>query len=451
MKIQFLGGVQTVTGSKTLVTYGKHRLLVDCGLFQGVKSLRLNNWKRFPADPREIDSILLTHAHLDHSGYIPLLVKQGFRGSIFCSSATRDLAEIILLDSAKLQEEDADFANEKGYSKHHPANPLYSQKDVKEALKRFDTTGVNRWEKLPGGAQFRLTPSGHILGSTFIELEIEKKLLVFSGDLGRERPLLYPQAERIEKADYLVLESTYGDRTHHPSDPLTELSKIVFDVHSKKGKLIIPSFAVGRAQDLLFLFSLLKSRSQLPGIPIYLDTPMGIRATEIFESHPNWHTLDRTQMKAMWDVVTVVQSQKQSIDVMRSEESSIVIAGSGMISGGRVLHHLAAHLPDPKNSVLLVGYQAAGTRGRLLKDGISELKIHGRYIPVRASVLEISGLSAHADQAETLNWLRGFKAAPRQTFINHGEPQSSDALRVKMKDELGWESVIPAQEQEFEI
>lgn len=451
MKIQFLGGVQTVTGSKTLVTTERHQFLVDCGLFQGVKELRLRNRKHLDLGARELDAILLTHAHLDHSGFIPLLVKQGFRGRIYASPPTRALAEVILMDSARLQEEDAEYANRAGFSKHHPAEPLYAVKDVQEALRSFEVVRSDDWEKLPGGARFRMTPSGHILGSTFVELEAEGKKIAFSGDLGRSAPLLYPAPALISDADYLVLESTYGDRTHHLSDPQAQLANAIVETQSRGGKLIIPSFAVGRVQDLLYLLSDLLARNQLPSIPIYLDTPMGTRATEVFEAYPGWHSLSHAQVKAMWDVATVIQSQQHSIEIMRATEPSVIIAGSGMISGGRVLHHLAAHLGDPKTGVLLVGYQAAGTRGRLLRDGIGELKIHGKYIPVRAKLYEISGLSAHADQTETIAWLRGFKGAPKITFINHGEPQASDALRVKLKDELGWSSMLPLQGEEFSL
>ena len=451
MKIQFLGAAQTVTGSKTLVTTGKHRFLVDCGLFQGVKELRLRNWKKLQVDPREIDAVLLTHAHLDHSGYLPLLVKQGYRGTIYSSAPTRELVEVILKDSAHLQEEDAEYANQAGYSKHHPAEPLYTQKDVENTIKLFRTVDTQEWIDLPGGASFRLSPSGHILGSSFIEFESEGKKIVFSGDLGRSHPLLYPVPSVINEADYLVMESTYGDRTHHVEDVQLQLSLAVAGTIARGGQLIIPSFAIGRVQDLLFLLSNLKAKGQLPAVPIYLDTPMGTVATEIFEAYPNWHSLTSSQVNAMWDITTVIHSRQESIAVMRAAKPAIIIAGSGMASGGRVLHHLAARLPDSKASVLLVGYQAVGTGGRLLRDGISELKIHGNYIPVRAQIQEISGLSAHADQSETLAWLRHFKIPPKITFINHGEPQASDALRVKLGDELKWKSILPVQDEEFEI
>ena len=451
MKLQFLGGAQTVTGSKTLVSSGKHRFMVDCGLFQGIKELRLRNWSKFQFDPRAIDAILLTHAHLDHSGYLPLLVKQGFRGKIYSSAPTRDLAAVILKDSAHLQEEDAEFANRGGFSKHHPAEPLYTESDVKEALKLFESVPPNHWNHLPGGSSFRLSPSGHILGSTFVEIQAEGKIILFSGDLGRSHPLLYPQPATFEEADYLVVESTYGDRTHHVEDVGVQLSQAVAGTIARGGQLIIPSFAIGRVQDLLFLLSNLKAQNKIPSVSVYLDTPMGTLATEIFEAHPNWHILNPSQVNAMWEITTIIRSRQESIDIMRAGKPAIIIAGSGMASGGRVLHHLASRLPDPKASVLLVGYQAAGTGGRLLRDGISELKIHGKYIPVRAQIQEISGLSAHSDQSETISWLRHFKSAPKITFINHGEPQASDALRVKIRDTFGWKCVLPIQNEEADL
>ncbi len=469
MKLQFLGGVQTVTGSKTLLTSGKHKILIDCGLFQGIKELRLKNREPFPIDPRFVDSVLLTHAHLDHTGYLPLLVKSGFRGKIYCSAPTRDLAELILEDSAKIQEEDAEYANRHGYSKHHPAQPLYTLIDVKRTLSYFEAVPPNRWHDLPGHIRFKLTPSGHILGSTFIEVEAEGKRVVFSGDLGRSRPLIYPSPTLLETADFLVIESTYGDRTHHPlsldlsqtpTDPanpsldhsiLEKLSQIVQKTFERGGQVIIPSFAIGRIQDLLYLFSKLKAAHRLPDIPIYLDSPMGVNATQIFTDYSKWHRLLPQEIEDLSKIPKILRTQKESIEVMREGQPAVVIAGSGMLSGGRVLHHLEARLSEERNTILLVGFQAAGTRGRLLKDGITELKMHGKYIPVRARVEELGDLSAHADQMETLEWLRGFKSAPNVTFINHGEPQASDALRVKIRDTYGWRCEVPHPFQEFDL
>jgi len=452
MEIQFLGAAQTVTGSKHLVTTGKHRFLIDCGLFQGLKELRLRNWAQFPVPPRSIDAVLLTHAHLDHSGHLPLLVKEGFRGRIYCTAPTRDLCQIILSDSAHLQEEDADFANREGYSKHRPAQPLYTLKDVERTMEFFKIIQPHEWEDLPGHARMRLSPSSHILGSTFIEFEAEGKRIVFSGDLGRKKPLLYPPPQKIEHADYVVIESTYGDRLHATNGSTAlghlstqqELGNIVTATLERGGHMVIPSFAVGRAQELLLLFSRLKTQSKIPDVPIYLDTPMGINATKILCDYPDWHQLDPREVDSLMSVAKIVRSQQESIAVMRSTQPSIVIAGSGMAAGGRVLHHLVSKLPDDRNTVLLVGFQAAGSRGRLLRDGITELKIHGRYVPVKAQIRELTGLSAHADQAEILDWLGGFKEPPKKTFIVHGEPQASDALRVKLQDTLHWESMVPA-------
>lgn len=455
MKLQFFGGVESVTGSKTLLEFSKHEILVDCGLFQGLKSLRVKNWDPLPVDPKKVGAVLLSHAHLDHSGALPLLVREGFRGKIYCSAPTRELARLILLDSAKLLAEDAEFANKHGYSKHHPAKPLYTQADVLRALEYFHPVRPGKWHALPGGAQFRLTRSGHILGSTFIEIEAEGKRLVFSGDLGRSQPLLYDPPTRIESADFLVVESTYGDRNHLEgpgTEPVrTKLARIVRETHQRGGQVIIPSFAVGRTQELLFLLSHLKKDGLIPELPIYLDSPMGVSATRIFTEFPDWHRLGRAEVDQLCRETQVLESRLESIRVMREAAPAVIIAGSGMIEGGRVLHHLAERLPDERCTVLLVGYQAPATRGRLLRDGAGELKIHGRYVPVKCHIEEVIGLSAHADQSEVLEWLHGFKKAPEKLFLNHGEPQASDALRVKVAHEFGWSCIVPTLNQEFSL
>ncbi|MEO5970195.1 MAG: MBL fold metallo-hydrolase [Bdellovibrionia bacterium] len=441
--IQFLGGAGTVTGSKYLVENGSHKVLIDCGLFQGIKELRLQNWAPLPIHAAEIDAVILTHAHLDHCGYLPLLVKQGFQGKIFSTSPTRDLSKIILLDSAKIQEEDAKEANQQGYTKHSPAKPLYDTQDVNVAMKLFVPVKSDEWTPLFPTSRFRFKPSGHILGSALIELEFDGIKIVFSGDLGRMNPLLYPSPAVIEQADYLLIESTYGDRLHDQASPLEQLAQITRDTVSRKGHLLIPSFAVGRTQDLLYLFSILKKEGKIPDVPIYLDTPMGINATEIFVDHPLWHKLSSEELGELSRVATLVKSRALSSELLKRKPSSIIIAGSGMVSGGRILQHLATRLPDDRNTVLLVGYQATGTRGRLLSEGASELKIHGQYVPIKARVEEITGLSAHADQFEILNWLGKITCAPKTTFIVHGEPQASDTLRVKIKDKLSWNVSIP--------
>lgn len=453
MKLQFLGGVQTVTGSKTLFQFRKHKILIDSGLFQGLKDLRLKNRAPLPVNPRALDAVLLTHAHLDHCGYLPLLVRDGFRGKIYCSAPTRDLAKMILLDSAKLQEEDAEFANRKGFSKHSPAEALYTHEDVERALEYFQAIPPGKWTPLPGGVQFRLTPSGHILGSTFIELEAGGKRVVFSGDLGRSNPVLYDPPMRIERADYLVIESTYGDRNHFDAataEPVrAKLARVVRETCERGGQVIIPSFAIGRVQELLYLLSVMKKERSIPDVPIYLDSPMGVNATRIFTDYPSWHHLDRQEIDQLCRATQILGSREESIRVMREASPAVIIAGSGMVTGGRVLHHLSARLGDERSTVLLVGFQAAGTRGRLLRDGAEEVKMHGRYFPVKCQIEELVGLSAHADQGETLQWLRGFREPPKQTFINHGEPQASDTLRVKIRDALGWSSAVPQMGEEF--
>ncbi len=444
ISVQFLGGAGTVTGSKFLVETDAQRILIDCGLFQGVKDLRLKNWEPFSVNPQSIDAVILTHAHLDHTGYLPLLVKKGFRGKIFCTPPTRDLTKVILADAAHLQEEDADYANRKGFSKHKPAKPLFTTEDAEKALGRLTTIHDEQWRSLQSKTRFRFRPSGHILGSAIIELETSGKKFVFSGDLGRENPLLLNPPDAIKSADYLFVESTYGDRLHDSTSVLRALAKITQDTIGRGGFLLIPSFAVGRTQDLLYLFSKLKKQKKMPDVPVFLDSPMGINATQIFLDHSNWHKLSEREVNDLADVATMVKSRKQSKELLTRKHPAVVVAGSGMISGGRILHHLEARLSDSRNTVLLVGFQAAGTRGRLLRGGITELKMHGRYIPVRAHIEEISTLSAHADQGEILGWLRKFEKPPKMTFIVHGEPQASDALRVKIQDTLDWKVKVPA-------
>ncbi len=445
--IRFLGGAGTVTGSKFLLTSvedeKKSFTLIDCGLFQGVKDLRLRNWGAFPENPRLITEVLLTHAHLDHCGYLPMLVKQGFRGRIYCTKPTKDLARVILLDSAKIQEEDADFANRKGFSKHSPALALYTSEDVEKALSLFKTVEPEEWiSPRTQGLKFRFMPNGHILGSASIEVECQSKKIVFSGDLGRTQPLLFEKGLRLSQANHVVIEATYGDRAHPKMDPAEELRIAVSDVVESGGHLIVPAFAVGRTQDLIFLLSELRRKNQIPAIPVYLDSPMAIRTSEIFTNHPSWHRLDESQINQMEELVTLVRTRDESIGVMRSKDPCVVIAGSGMASGGRVLHHLESKLADPKSIVLLTGYQAAGTRGRFLQEGSPTLKFHGRYVHVRAQIRMIEGLSAHADQIELLDWLSAFVPSKPAISIVHGEPHAADALRVRIQDQLGLHATV---------
>ncbi len=449
--IQFLGGAGTVTGSKFLLTLGGMKILVDCGLFQGLKSLRLQNWAPFPVAPSEIDAIILTHAHLDHCGYVPVLVRDGFQGKVYCTPPTRDLARVILMDSGKIQEEDAARANAEGFSKHHPAKPLYGVEDATRALKSFAQLPQDEWNDLGDGIQFRFKNSGHILGSSLVEIKTPDFKISFTGDLGRSEPLTLCPSATITETDYLVVESTYGDRLHSPLSPLKSLAKVVNDTFERKGQLLIPSFAVGRTQDVLFLLSKLKSVSQIHDVPIFIDSPMGMTATDIFESYPEWHRLTKEEMTDFYRNVTMVKSQQQSEELLRRKDPAIVIAGSGMLTGGRILSHLLKRLPDERNTVLIVGFQAAGTRGSLLHSGITELKIYGQYVPVRAHIEEISSLSAHADQREMLSWLSNITIPPKKTFIVHGEAQASDALRVRIQDTYRWSTAIPKQDEEFSL
>ncbi len=443
LAIQFLGAAGTVTGSRHLVEFDGRRILVDCGLFQGLKELRLQNRAPFPVDPSTIEAVILTHAHLDHSGYLPLLKRNGFQGKVYCTAPTKELARILLFDAANIEEEDADYANAKGFSKHSPALPLFETSDVHNLIKVIEDRAVNEWHKDIPGMAFRLQNSGHILGSAFVEIEVHGKRVVFSGDLGRQEPLVVIPRVLVERADYLVLESTYGDRLHSPEPVMEVLAKVVMGTIAKRGHLLIPSFAVGRTQDLLHLLALLKRDCRIPNIPIYLDSPLAEDATEIYVRFPEWRRKPVEGQPVFSKVATVVRSRQQSKDLLAAKASTIVIAGSGMVSGGRILHHLASRISDPKNTVLLVGFQAAGTRGSLLRNGATEIKMHGHYFPVRAEIQELSGLSAHADQKEILDWLGGFKTTPQNTFVVHGEPQAADALRLKVHDTLKWNVTVP--------
>jgi metallo-beta-lactamase family protein len=449
--IEFLGGAGTVTGSKFLLHLNARKILVDCGLFQGLKELRLQNWSPFPVPPKEIDAVLLTHAHLDHCGYLPILVREGFRGPIYATAPTRELSKVILIDSAKIQEEDAERANREGYSKHKPARPLYTSEEAKFSLGQFRTIAPDQWLPLFESIQVRFSNAGHILGSSIIEIKTPSFTIAFTGDLGRQDPLILHPPKTLEPVDYLVVESTYGDRLHSPLSPLKELSEIVRETVDRKGHLIIPAFAVGRTQDVLYLLSVLRRQSQIPSIPIFLDSPMGIEATEIFSDYPEWHRLPPSELKELVRDVTAVKHPQQSEELQHRRESSIVIAGSGMLTGGRVLSHLLNRLSSERNTVLLVGFQAPSTRGSLLRSGIPELKIFGQYVPVRAQIRELSTLSAHGDQRDLLNWIEQIGAPPKKTFIVHGEPQAANALRVRMKDLLSWDAVVPHQNARFEL
>ncbi|WP_426496141.1 MBL fold metallo-hydrolase RNA specificity domain-containing protein [Leptospira interrogans serovar Australis] len=435
MKIQvhFLGASGTVTGSKYLIDTGTYKILVDCGLFQGVKELRLLNWSQLPVIPSEIDIILLTHGHLDHVGYIPRLVKQGFRGKILASAPTLEITEIILKDSGKIQEEEADRANREGYSKHKPAVPLYNLKEATDSLFYFHSIELNHWRNLSSGIRVRFQYNGHILGATYIELEVFGKLFVFSGDISRPEDILLYPPNRPKNADYLFIESTYGDKIH-PVNSETKLLKVLNETLAKEGTVILPSFAVERAQSLMYLLWKLKSTSKIPNIPMILDSPMGKNVFEIFQTHIKWHKLSSQECFQIWDCFQKTESIKDTYKIAENRSPKIIIAGSGMATGGRVLTYLQHYLEYLNTTILLCGFQAIGTRGRQIQDGNHEIKIYGKFYKVKAKVCSLEGLSSHADQNEILHWLGELKRKPEKVFIVHGEKGSSDALRVRLGD-----------------
>lgn len=443
MELQFLGATGTVTGSKYLLRQGSRQILVDCGLFQGYKQLRLRNWAPLPVDPKGIDALILTHAHLDHSGYVPLLVRNGFKGKVYCSAATRDLCEILLPDSGHLQEEQAEYANRRGFSKHKPALPLYTRADAEACLASFSPVAFDTEWRLGGDLRARLLPSGHILGSAFVCLRNDNTSLVFSGDLGRPNDLLMPAPTVIPRADYLIVESTYGDRRHDPTDTKIKLAEVINRTAHRQGVIVIPSFAVGRAQELLYYVHLLKAEKKIPDIPVFLNSPMATDATRIFHNHQGEHRLTPGECEAMCKTAHIVNSVEESKSLNLKHGPMIIIAASGMATGGRVVHHLEAFASDPRNSILFAGFQAAGTRGAAMVRGVESIKIHGGQVAVRAEVAMIDNLSAHADADETLGWLRGFDAPPRRTFVTHGEPAAADALRHRIEEELRWDCSVP--------
>ncbi len=444
--IQILGAAGTVTGSKHLLDTGTHRVLLDCGLFQGLKPLRLRNWAAPPLDVDRVDAVVLSHAHLDHTGYLPALVKHGFQGPIYCTAATADLARILLPDSAHLQEEEAERANRKGYSKHRPALPLYTVADAEAALELLTPRPYHRPFEPAPGVEITYRYAGHILGSATVTARVGEKssaTLVYSGDLGRwDQPVLM-DPELIARADILLLESTYGDRTH-AADPEAELARIVRETAERGGVLIIPAFAVGRTQEILWHLTRLEDQQAIPRLPVYLDSPMAIDVTDLYRRHADEHDEEMRRALASGghpltpSQLTLAHSPEESKAINALSGPIIIISASGMATGGRVLHHLARRLPDRRTTVLLVGFQAAGTRGRSLQDGAATVRMMGQDVPVRARVETLDGLSAHADRDEILRWLRGFERPPGETVLVHGEEGASAHLAATIRHALGW-------------
>jgi metallo-beta-lactamase family protein len=447
--LTFLGAAGTVTGSKFLLEYSGVRLLLDCGLFQGFKPLRLRNWAHFPVDVRTLDAILLSHAHIDHSGYLPLLAREGFRGPIWCTPATRDLCEILLKDSAFLQEREAEFANRYGFSKHKPALPLYTVEDAERALKLLRVLPFNKAQQI-GSARVTFRAAGHIPGAAITEIESAGRRIVFSGDLGRPNDPLMVAPSRIEEADYLLVESTYGNRRHLEKDVETDIADIVARTVARGGSVIIPAFAVGRTQVLLHHLHRLKAEKRIPDIPIFLDSPMAIDATEIFCASTEDWKLSHPVCAEAFRVAHYVRDVAQS-KALDNNLPKILISASGMATGGRILHHLKYYAPDPRHTLLFAGFQAGGTRGATITGGADWVKIHGQHVPIRAEVRNLEMLSAHADGDELMDWLRGFKRAPTRCFVVHGEPSASDALRLRIEEELGWTVEVPEQGERAEL
>jgi metallo-beta-lactamase family protein len=473
INITFLGAARTVTGSKYLIECDGAKVLLDAGLFQGLKELRERNWQDPPFDPASVNAIVLTHAHLDHCGYLPRLVARGFRGRVFCTAGTQDLCKIVLPDAGRIQEEDAAYANRRGFSKHSPALPLYTETDAFRAISLLQPCGYDRTFPIASGIDIEFVNAGHLLGSSYVRMNVGGRTILFGGDLGRfGRPVL-PDPTMISETDYLLVESTYGDRVHEQDDNAARLAEIVIETAQRGGKLIIPAFAVGRVEELLYWLKRLEAEGQIPVLPVFVDSPMASAALARYTERV--HELDpelqpeirddkaphdeasheplatrRERAHQEHDVCVfcterfrVVASVEESRNLTASHSPAIVISSSGMAEGGRVLHHLKAALPDARNTALFVGYQAAGTRGRKLIDGEQSVKIHGETVAVNAHVQRIDSMSAHADSREILHWLRGFARPPRQTFIVHGEPPAMAALSASISSELGWSFHVP--------
>jgi metallo-beta-lactamase family protein len=454
--LTFLGAAGTVTGSKYLLEADGQRVLIDCGLFQGLKPLRERNWRPLPVDPTTIHAVILTHAHLDHSGYLPRLVAQGFRGRVFCTAGTRDLCTLVLPDSARIQEEDADQANREGYSKHTPALPLYTSEDAARALTLLQPVGYERSMPVAPGIEVDFIQAGHLLGSAFARVRLAERTIVFGGDLGRYgRPVL-PDPLPVAEADVLLVESTYGDRKHLPDDDGKQLARVVNRVVEQHGRLIIPSFAIGRVEEVLYWLRRLEAEGRIPVLPVIIDSPMAAKALQFYTSRadeldPDISINARTIGRFCTQRLTVVSSIQQSMELAASKQPAIVIASSGMATGGRVLYHLAEALPHPHNTVLFVGFQAAGTRGRKLVDGAAEIRMKGRDVPVNATIERLDSMSAHADANEILRWLGGFQRPPSMTYIVHGEPVAADALRYRVERELKWPTHIAEDRERVEL
>lgn len=442
--LKFLGAAGTVTGSKYLLSYAGKNVLIDCGLFQGLKDHRQKNWASFPVEPSQIDAVILTHAHLDHSGYLPRLVRDGFQGPIYATPATIDLCKILLPDSAYLMEEDAKYLNKRKLSKHDPALPLYTVDDAERCFEHFQGVDFQQPTTFLPGWEFEFRGTAHILGAAMARIKVGNQTITFSGDVGRLEDPLLPNPEPVAPTDLLVLESTYGNKLHPREDVLENFAAIIERTHARGGVLMIPAFAVGRAQMLMLLLAKLQEQGRLPSMPIYLNSPMAVSATALLSKYKHLHRLSDEECRRTCNVVRYVRSSDESKALNERKGPMIIISASGMITGGRILHHLKAFAPDPKSTIVIAGFQAAGTRGRALLEGDRELKIHGELVPVRAEVVELENLSAHGDYAELTEWLANSRdLKPRRVFLTHGEPEASVAFKTHLEKTFGWVCEVP--------
>ncbi len=442
-KLGFFGGTGTVTGSKYLIRTRQTKVLVDCGMFQGFKQLRLRNWAPPPFKVSQISAVVLTHAHIDHSGYLPLLVKNGYRGPVYCSLGTAELCQIMLPDAGHLQEEEAKYADRHAFSKHKPALPLYTVEDANQALKLLRPLPFGKTHTIADDISVRLDRNGHIIGSAALTFNVEGRKLVFSGDLGRPNDNMMRAPQLLTEADYLVVESTYGNRLHAKVDAADAICEIIDRTLRRKGVVVIPAFAVGRAQSILHHVYQLRKAGRIPDVPIYLNSPMSVDATRLFARHQDEHKLSRAEYEELCHAVTIVNTADNSRHLNTLDKPMVIVSASGMATGGRVLHHIVRFAPDPKNTILFAGFQAAGTRGAKMVEGATEIKIFGDYVPIRAEVASLDCLSSHADYLELLAWLKGFRQPPKMTFITHGEPSAADALRLHIEEKLHWPCHVP--------
>ncbi len=445
ISLEFLGAAGTVTGSKYLLTCGNKKVLIDCGLFQGLKSLRLKNWDGFPIDASEIDSIILTHAHIDHSGFIPRLIKKGFKGKIYSTSATKDVSKILLPDCGYLLEEEAAYLNRIGRTKHSPALPLFTLKEAEDSLEYFVEVPFNKQLQISPELSFEFRYAGHILGAASVIVDANGKRIGFTGDVGRMNDRMFYPPEPLPQIDYLVTESTYGNRLHEAIDPLDALEKIINEAYQQKGVIIIPAFAVGRAQTIMHYLAVLRRENRIPQMPMYLNSPMATDFSAVFRKYKDLHKLSEVECNEINAIVKFVRTPEESKALNERKGPMLIISASGMLTGGRVLHHLKAFAPFPENTILLTGFQSAGTRGDALQRGVKEIKIHGQYIEVNAEIKVLDNMSAHADFGEIIQWFKQSKIHPKKVFVTHGESIAADEFRRRLSEVFGWQCSVPDQ------